>query len=155
MKILIIICLFVFLAFLLRLFFRSHIRWLDRQNPVGVWTVEHEDTTITLQFEHGPKDGAKEGIYKQLAKGQDGSEKREFGHWCSHREELKMLMLATDIPNHVRFGQDTIYKIWYVGPDSIKINGPDRPWLVYQRAPENTVVKFAEDVEPTAPPDKE
>jgi hypothetical protein len=149
MKILIIIaCVILFLSIVLWLFFRIHIRWLDKQTPVGVWNIQHEDEKIILQFEHGSKDEIKEGIYKQLAKRQDGSEKREFGHWWSHKQQLRLIILASDTPNHPRFGQDTIYEIWYVGPDSIKINGPDRPGFVYQRAPKGMFIDFDKDIEP-------
>ncbi len=156
MKVLIIIiCVILFVAFGLFMFVIWHLKWLDKQSPVGVWTVENEGISFILQFEHGLKEELKEGIYKQIAKGQDGSEKREFGHWWSQRQQLRMLILATDIKNHPRFGQDTVYEIWYVGPDIIKINGPGRHELVYQRAPEGTVVVFDDSVDPVDPNDKE
>ncbi len=57
--------------------------------------------------------------------------------------------MATDEKNHPRFGQDTIYHISYVGPDEIKIDGPDRPKIVYSRANEKNEINFDKNVEPS------
>jgi hypothetical protein len=136
------ICVLVILILVARFLARSHRKWLERQSPVGVWRTTTENQTITLQFEGGPK----EGTYKQLTEAQDDSI-REFGHWAVHLHELRMLIMATDVPNHSRFGEDTVYEIAYVGPQSIKINGPDRPNWIYQAAPEGTELDFGEIAE--------
>ena len=122
------------------LFVRSHIKWLDKQSPVGIWTAEHDGTEITIQFEQESGSKTKEGIYKQIMKMADEKVIREFGHWISLRSKLRMLILANEIPNHPRFGQDTEYTIYYTGNDRIRIDGPDRPNIVYKRAPDGTIV---------------
>ena len=137
MKILAIIaCVVIVLVIAIALFVRSHVKWLSKQTPVGVWITQHDGSTITLQFEQGPNDDVNEGIYKQIEKTQDGKEIKEFGHWAAHMNDLQMLIMASEIKNHPRFGQDTAYKVLYVGPDRIKISGPDRPDLVYKKAPD-------------------
>lgn len=124
------------------LFVRSHIKWLGKQSPVGVWTAEHNGAKITIQFEQESKSNKKEGIYKQITELPDGKTIREFGHWISRRTQLHMLILASEIKNHPRFAQNTVYRILYTGYDSIRINGPDRPYIAYKRAPEGTVVEL-------------
>lgn len=135
-------CLVIVVLIAVVLFVRSHIRWLAKQSPAGVWRISRGGETITLQFDGGPK----EGTYKQLLESSEGTV-REFGHWHSHMMKLQMLILATDVKSHPRFGQDTEYRISYVGPDSIRISGPDRPDLTYERAPEGVLLDFDKDVE--------
>ena len=122
------------------LFVRSHIKWLDKQSPAGVWTAEHDGAEITIQFEQEADSKTKEGTYKQITKMPDENVIREFGHWILRRSKLCMLILASEITNHPRFGQDTEYTIYYTGYDRIKIDGPDRSNIVYKRAPDGTVV---------------
>lgn len=136
------ICVLVILVLIARFFARSHRKWLERQSPVGAWRTTTENQTITLQFEGGPN----EGTYKQVIAAED-KEIREFGHWVVHLHELRMLIMATDVQNHPRFGEDTVYEIAYVGPQSIKINGADRPNWICQRAPEGTELHFGEPAE--------
>jgi hypothetical protein len=116
---------------------RSHRKWLDAQNPSGVWQTTDGTAKVTLQFDGGPH----EGTYKQLI---ESGEKRtkEFGHWSATANDLKMLIMATDIKNHPRFGQDTTYRISYVGPTRIRIDGPDREGLVYEKAPDGPRLDF-------------
>jgi len=143
MKILaIVVCALAVLVVLLYVMARSHRKWLDQQSPVGVWRTSVGEETITLQFEGGPH----EGTYKQLAESAK-KRTREFGCWEARQNELHMLIMATDIRNHPRFGQDTPYGILYVGADSIEINGPDRPALAYQRVTDGTLLSFDNDVE--------
>ena len=136
------ICVLVILIIIVRLLARNHRKWLDQQSPVGVWRTTTQDQTITLQLEGGPK----EGTYQQLTESEDKTI-REFGHWAAHLHELRMLIMATDIQNDSRFGEDAVYEISYVGPQSIKINGPDRPNWICQRAPEGTKLHFGETAE--------
>ena len=144
----IIACVVIVLIIAVKLFIRSHVNWLAKQTPVGVWTTQYEGSTITLQFELGPnKEGVQEGLYQQMEKTQNGKETREFGHWFAHMNDLRMLIMGSQINNHPRFGLDTTYVVRYVGPDSISINGPDRPDLIYTRAPEGTVLDFGKEVE--------
>ncbi len=128
-----------FFAVAFVLFCRWHIRWLARQSPAGTWVASLESGSVTIQFEGGPH----QGTYKQLIETETGTE-REFGSWAAHLNTLKMLILATDQSEHPRYGDNTRYDIRYVGPTSILISGPDRPDIVYQRAPAGTTV----DIEP-------
>jgi hypothetical protein len=132
----------VVLAILVWLFIRWHVNWLAQQSPLGVWTAEHGESRITLQFDQGSIEPLKEGVYRQITANPDGSEIREWGHWIAHLNQLRMLIMASDIKGHPRFGQDTVYRISYVGPEKIEINGPDRPHLVFQRAPDDARFEF-------------
>ena len=122
---------------------RNHKQWLERQTPAGVWQATDGQTKITLQFEGGPR----EGTYKQLMES-DGKEIREFGHWAATANVLKMMIMATDVQSHPRFGIDTEYHISYVGPTNIKIDGPDRAGIVYAKASVGNDVKFDTKSEP-------
>lgn len=117
------------------LFVRSHRRWLLVQSPVGVWVTSQDSRQITLSFEGG----SNEGTYKQLSEFQ-GVAEREFGSWSSSLSRLGMLILATDQKDHPRFGVDSTYTIRYVGPHRIAIDGPDRPGLIFRRAPASTLL---------------
>ena len=118
-----------------------------RSAPFAPPAARYKGSTITIQFEQGPNEELKEGIYKQVEKTRDGKEIKEFGHWTAHMSNLQMLILASEIQNHPRFGQDTTYQVLYVGLARIKITGPDRPSLVYNRAPEGTVLDFDKHIE--------
>ena len=110
---------------------KKHLEWLEKQTPVGTWKCVQGETTVILQFEGGPR----EGIYKQVV--QTGQEQvKEFGHWNAQLNELRLIIMATDAKEHPRFGVDTEYQIRYVGPQSIKISGPDRADLVFNRTDE-------------------
>ncbi|HEX4796705.1 MAG TPA: hypothetical protein VH370_23135 [Humisphaera sp.] len=118
-------------------------RWLDRQSPVGVWIARTAAGRITLQFEGGPR----EGLYKQLTESGDASPSREFGHWTVERETLRMLILATDVKRHPRFGADTPYRLTYLSilikpMPRIQIDGPDRTKLVFRRAKPGSTLDF-------------
>ena len=116
---------------------RWHQKWLARQTPAGSWTAIDGSASVTLVFEGGPS----EGIYKQVVES-EGKTIREFGHWATHLNTLNLLIMATDVPQHSRFGMDTPYQIYYVGPDSIRIDGPDRPNLLFTRAAEEITINF-------------
>ena len=139
------------LVIVFKLFMRWHMKWLDNQSPVGVWTGENEGNRITIQFDRDPTPDEKEGLYRQLTETGDRNGLKEFGHWWTHRQTLRMMIMASEIPSHPRFGQDTVYHISYTGPEEITIDGPDRPRLVYRRAPEGTTVVFTDEkgIEPT------
>jgi hypothetical protein len=126
---------------------RSHKRWLERQTPAGLWQAADGQARITLLFEGGPR----EGVYKQLIES-DGKRIREFGHWSASGHDLKMIIMATDIKSHPRFGQDTPYGISYIGPTRIKIEGPERSAITYERAPAGLQLEFVREVEPGASP---
>ena len=64
-----------------------------------------------------------------------------------------MLIMATDIQHHPRSGLDTVFHISYVGPSSIRIEGPDRPNLFYQLVTNSTVLEFDKDMEQFGPAD--
>lgn len=146
MKILLIVLgVIVVIVLLLRKLASNHMKWLAQQTPTGVWRAQSDGKNITLQFDGGPK----EGLYQQLIVS-EGTRMREGGHWCSDLGELRMLIMATDVPSHARFGEDTVYKISYVGPNSIKIEGPDRAGIVYERVTDGTRLDSGEIVEPSA-----
>lgn len=145
--VIIVACVLVVVMVIFKLLDRNHNQWLDKQSPAGVWLTENDDSTITIQFEQTPGADMNEGIYKQLTKGHDGKEVKEFGHWTSHRNNLQMLIMASEIKNHPRFGQDTAYVLKFTRPEEILINGPDRNYLTYKRAPEGTVLDFDNEVD--------
>jgi hypothetical protein len=116
---------------------RSHVRWLAQQSPVGVWITSTPAGRVLLQFE-GERS---EGTYRQLT--EVGSERtREWGHWSHDSGHLRLLVMATDLKDHPRFGVDTAYRVRYVAPNRITIDGPDRSALLYERAPAGTSVNI-------------
>jgi hypothetical protein len=115
---------------------RSYSRWLARQTPAGVWMGRGADgATVLVAFDGGPW----EGVYREL-RVQEGTSVRELGHWAVSGGRLHLMIMATDVPDHPRFGQDTIYRIGYKGTQQIAVNGPDRPGLELERAPPGTEV---------------
>lgn len=122
MKIAAIICVAVIILVIIvvRILSNKHSEWLDQQSPVGSWVSVNNGAKTVIQFEGGPK----EGIYKQLVE-HDGVKIKELGHWHSNRSELRMLIMATDVKSHPRFGQDTVYTIRYPDTNKIFIEGPD------------------------------
>lgn len=123
--------------FALRRFAESHRRWLEKQSPVGVWTSTMDGSTVLLQFDGGPR----EGLYSQVTQTAGGPVK-EFGHWFSHGNLLRLIITASDIKGHERFGVDTEYELRYTAPDRIRIFGPDRPGIEYNRASEGQRIDF-------------
>jgi len=142
----VIAAIFVAAWFALRRFAESHRRWLEKQSPVGVWTSTVDGSTVLLQFDGGPC----EGLYSQITQIGDGSVK-EFGHWFSHGNLLRLIIMASDIKGHPRFGIDTEYELRYTAPDRIRIFGPDRPGIEYHRASEDQKIDFGQG-EQTDPP---
>jgi hypothetical protein len=145
---------------LLLFWLKRHADWADAQTPVGVWIRNRQGRETVIAFEGGPH----EGLYRQIRKYGDATE-REFGHWAVSEATLHLLIMATDVKHHPRFGQDTKYKLIYTRADTngnarrILINGPDRKNLFFVRAPLGVVVDFdAPDVKRTemaveTPPD--
>ena len=125
--------------FALRRFAESHRRWLERQSPVGVWTSTVDGSTVLLQFDGGPR----EGLYSQVTQTGSGPVK-EFGHWFSHGNLLRLIIMASDIKGHPRFGIDTEYELRYTAPDGIRIYGLDRPGIEYNRASEDQRIDFSQ-----------
>ncbi len=125
--------------FITKILQKKHLEWLEQQTPAGTWKGVHEDATILIQFEGGPR----EGIYKQAMQ-TGGQQTKEFGHWNASLSELRLLIMATDVKDHARFGVDTEYTIRYVGPQSIKISGPDRPDWVLNRTDETLAEDFGQ-----------
>lgn len=125
----------IFIALLLMI--KSHRAWLARQTPVGVWRATDGTTEVTLEFEGGPA----QGTYKQIS--QTGEVKvREFGSWEHHAGKLHLLMMAGDQIGQPGFGASHLYRIRYLSPDQIAIEGPHRPQLTYMRAPEGLHVEM-------------
>ncbi len=118
----------------------SHWRWLGKQSPVGVWIADINGTTVTLEFEGGPR----EGTYKRLFEGPEGP-KREFGHWAARRQDLQMLIMASEQENHPEFGLNTRHTIMYRRPDAISIAGPDLQWVKFELAPKGTTLNFEQN----------
>lgn len=115
---------------------RSHRRWLAGQSPAGVWQGAHpESGTVLAAFDGGPR----EGVYRELRTMGEVST-RELGHWAAQGTQLRLLILATDVHDHPRFGVDTLYRLRYTGPQQITIDGPDRQGLKLDKAPAGTQV---------------
>ena len=109
------------------------------KSPVGVWQATDGDASIILEFERGPW----EGTYKQIVEN-GGKSIREFGSWAAYTSGVQMLIMATDIPSHPRFGINTEYNIDYLDSNRIRINGPDRANLLFTRAPDGLRIDFDE-----------
>lgn len=125
--------------FALRRFAESHRRWLEKQSPVGIWTSTVDGSTVLLQFDGGPH----EGLYSQVTQTAGGPIK-EWGHWLSHGNLLRLIIMASDITGHPRFWIDTEYELRYTAPDRIRIFGPDRPGIEYNRASEEQRIDFSQ-----------
>ncbi|MGE3313721.1 MAG: hypothetical protein AB7O26_01310 [Planctomycetaceae bacterium] len=91
------------------------------ETPVGRWRGIAGDNVVLVEFESGPI----EGLYKQIVE-RNGQTVREFGHWFTEGGSLQLLIMASDVRSHPRFGIDTKYEIEYLDVDHIRINGPDR-----------------------------
>lgn len=112
--------------------------WSSKQTLLGTWVAARADGShVTLQFEGDPKGGT----YKQLVK-RDGVELREFGHWTMKILELRLIIMATDVKEHARFGVDTQYWVNFTDKDHVTINGPDRPKWNFQRAAAGIKLEF-------------
>jgi hypothetical protein len=112
--------------------------WTAKQTLLGTWVAALPDGThLTLQFE-GERKG---GIYKQLSK-RNGAESREFGHWTIKLLELRLIIMASDIKEHPRFGVDTQYWVNFTSKDQVTINGPERPKWNFQRAAAGVKIDF-------------
>jgi hypothetical protein len=135
MKIAAMICVAVIILAIIvvRILSSKHSEWLDQQSPVGSWVSSSNGAKTVIKFDGGPK----EGVYKQLVE-HNGVKTKELGHWHSNRNELRMLIMATDIKSHPRFGQDTVYTIRYPDTNKISIEGPDRN-STYEKSSETVV----------------
>src|SRR5437868_241979 len=122
---------------------KRHGDWLATQTPVGVWIRKRQDRETVLAFEGGPK----EGLYRQIRKYR-GVTEREFGHWSVADDTLHLLIMASDVQDHPRFGKDIKYRLIYSRPGSnglanrILIHGLGRKNLFFVRAPLGVVVNF-------------
>lgn len=130
---------------LFALFVRWHRNWLAQQTPTGSWTSNDGPSSIKLVFEGGTH----EGLYKQVVDS-DGNPIREFGHWSAYLNTLNLLIMATDVDDHERFGVDSSYRINYIGHDRINIEGPGRPNLLFTRA-DDIDIEFDPDETPDSP----
>ena len=121
--------------------------WTSKQSVLGVWVaVLSDNTRVTLQFEGE----AKGGTYKQMIK-RDVSETREFGHWILKLTELRLIIMASDLKDHARFGVDSQYWVSFFGKSQITLNGPDRAKWVFRRA--SDIVKLDFDLPRSKTPD--
>ncbi len=128
----------VAIACLMVAWFAWSFSWAAKQTLLGAWVVALPNGThVTLQFD-GERKG---GTYKQLSK-QNGVESREFGHWTIKLLEVRLLIMATDIKDHPRFGLDTRYWLNFTNKDQITINGPERSKWSLQRAAEGVRLDF-------------
>lgn len=129
----------VIIAFVvvLVLWFAFSFYWTAKQTILGTWmAVIPSGERVTLQFEGEPNGGT----YKQLSKRSDG-ETREFGHWTLRLTELRLIIMATDVKDHPRFGVDTQHWITF-GTNQFIIDGPDRKKLTFQRAADIVKLEF-------------
>jgi hypothetical protein len=125
-------------ACLIAAWFAWSFSWTAKQTLLGTWVAALPDGThVTLQFE-GDRKG---GTYKQLVK-RNGAESREFGHWIIKILELRLIIMATDVSQHPRFGVDTKYWVNFTNKDQVTINGPERPKWNFQRAAAGIKVAF-------------
>jgi hypothetical protein len=99
--------------------------------------TQQGESRVILAFEGDPRGG----FYMQRTFRKD-QVVREFGHWAATPDGINMLMMATDIRQNPHFGTSLPYEIQYFGPDKIRISGPARPDVTYERAPKDTVVDF-------------
>jgi hypothetical protein len=112
--------------------------WTTKQSLLGTWVAVLPDgQRVTLQFEGEPKGGT----YKQLIK-RDGAETREFGHWTIKLTDLRLIIMATDIKDHPRFGVDTQYWVTFSNKSQITIDGPDRKKWIFRRAADIVKLDF-------------
>jgi hypothetical protein len=123
---------------LIVLWFIYSLLWTTRQSLLGTWVAVFPDgQRVTLQFEGEPKGGT----YKQLIK-RDGAETREFGHWTIKLTDLRLIIMATDIKDHPRFGVDTQYWVTFSNKSQITIDGPDRKKWTFRRAADIVKLDF-------------
>jgi hypothetical protein len=136
MKILFIILGCLTVAFII--FLVIYNRWAMKQSLPGTWVMSMSDgSLIIMQFEGGES----EGTYKQLLR-RDDEQLRQFGHWVRGMGFVKMIIMATDMPNHPRFGQDTQYNVSWLDRDSFTINGPERAKWQLKRATTDVRIDF-------------
>jgi hypothetical protein len=113
-------------------------RWAMKQSLLGAWVTSMSDgSLIIIEFEGGER----EGTYKQLLRRRD-EQLREFGHWARGMGFVKMIIAATDMRNHPRFGQDTQYSVSWADKDSFIINGPERTKWQLKRATADVRIEF-------------
>ena len=123
---------------LLLLWFVYSLFWAARQSVLGTWVAVLSDGQhVTLQFEGE----AKGGTYKQLLK-REGVETREFGHWTIKLTDLRLIIMATDIKDHPRFGVDTQYWVLFTNKSQITIDGPDRKKWTFRKAADIVKLDF-------------
>jgi hypothetical protein len=108
---------------------RNHLGAHNRQSPAGIWRSTTADSVEVLLAIRG---GPREGTYFQLTRSGD-KPLRELGHWAAQGNQLSLIIMATDIPNHPRFGLATPYDLFYLDDTRIRINGADRPEMTYDR----------------------
>lgn len=124
-------------AVVLVLWFAYSLSWTAKQTVLGTWVaVLPSGERVTLQFEGESKGGT----YKQLIKHTDG-ETREFGHWTLRLTDLRLIIMATDIKDHPRFGVETQHWVTF-GTKNFTINGPDRKKWLFQRAADILKLEF-------------
>jgi hypothetical protein len=113
-------------------------RWAMKQTLLGTWvTAAAAGSLITIQFEGGDQ----EGSYKQLVRRGD-QQFREFGHWMRGMGFLRLVIMATDVSSHPRFGHDTQYNVSWIDRDTLKIDGPERPKWELKRASQDARIDF-------------
>lgn len=110
----------------------NHRKSLALQNPTGTWRASSEGSSVLLRFDGGPQGGE----YEQLVQSKQGILK-EGGLWSSNLNRLRLIMTSTDGGDQTGLGQDIGYTISYLGPMSIKIDGPERPNVLYHKMPKD------------------
>ena len=123
---------------LIVLWFAYSLVWTSKQSVLGTWVaVLPSGERVTMQFDGEPKGGT----YKQLIK-RDDEEIREFGHWTIKLTDLRLIIMATDIKDHPRFGVDTQHWVTFNGKTQIVIDGPDRKKWAFGRAADVVKLDF-------------
>src|SRR3954471_11257846 len=100
------------------LWFVWSIRWTGKQSLVGTWVADIPDgSQIAIQFEGTPAGG----LYRQLST-RSGVVDREFGHWTMKLLSLRLIIMATDVKQHPRFGVDTQYWVAFQNNGKMTVN---------------------------------
>src|SRR5262245_50490459 len=123
---------------LLLLWFVYSLFWASKQSLLGTWVAVLSDGQhVPLQFE-GELTG---GTYKQLLQ-RERVETREFGHWTIKLTDLRLIIMATDIKDHPRFGVDSQYWVLFSNKSQITIDGPDRKKWTFRKAADIVKLDF-------------
>ena len=55
---------------------------------------------------------------------------------------LKMIIMATDVTSHPRFGQDIEFNVSWADKDTFTVDGPERAKWQFKRATKDVKIEF-------------